>query len=139
MNVFKTLVGLFTGDGFVKPVTELLTKKSEIKAAADKQRSEIEAALQTKKLEQIEKSGDYEQAWNLAQINNSGFKDELWTIILATPFVACFIPGLQSYVLEGFKIIETTPEWYRYFVGIAISAAFGYAQLNKAWKWWNAP
>ncbi len=139
MNWLSALKGLFTGDGLVKPVTELITKKAELKAAKEKQTAEIQSALQTKKLEQISKAEDYEQAWNLAQINNSGWKDEMWSIVLAAPCVACFFPFFQGYVLEGFKIIESTPEWYRYFVGIAISAAFGYAQLNKAWKWWQSP
>lgn len=138
-NFLKVVTSLFTGDGIVKPVTELISKRSELKAEAEKQTRDIQAALQTKKLEQIDKAADYEQAWNLAQVNNSGWKDEFWTIVLSLPFIGCFLPGLQAYVLEGFKVIESTPEWYRYFVGIAISAAFGYAQLNKAWKWWQTP
>ncbi len=138
-NLLTVVKGLFTGDGIVKPITEVISKRSELKAAAEKQRVEIEAALQSKKLEQIEKAGDYEQAWNLAQISNSGWKDEFWTIVLSLPFIGCFLPGVQEYVLAGFKVIESTPEWYRYFVGIAISAAFGYAQLNKMWTWWKAP
>lgn len=139
MGWFSTIKGMLGGEGIVKPITDVLNKKAELKAQAEKQKREVESALQTKKLEQIEKAGDYEQAWNLAQINNSGWKDEFWTIVLSLPFIGCFIPEIQGYVLEGFKVIERTPEWYRYFVGIAISAAFGYAQLNRAWKWWNSP
>lgn len=139
MNFLSLFKGLLGGEGVAKSVADYVGKKAEIKAEAQKRQDDLQAALQTKKLEQISQSENYEQAWNLAQIQNSGWKDEFWTIVLASPFIGCFLPFFQKYVLEGFAIIEKTPNWYRYFVGIAISAAFGYSQLNKAWKWWNTP
>ena len=97
MGWLSAVKGLLGGEGIVKPVTDLLSKKAEIKAEAEKGKREIESALQTKKLEQIAKSDDYEQAWNLAQINNAGWKDEFWTIVLSLPFIGCFFPFFQPW------------------------------------------
>jgi len=64
--------------------------------------------------------------WNINAQNNSGWKDEWFTIILSIPMVMCFVPGLADYVQAGFAALETTPMWYQSAVGIAISSSFGY-------------
>ena len=53
------------------------------------------------------------------------WKDEYLVIILSAPAIMCFIPGLASYAMEGFKILETVPDWYKWaFTGV-IAATFG--------------
>lgn len=111
------------------------------RAELAKRTLEVEAALHEKQLEQIGKSQDYEAAWNLAQANaaTTSWKDEFWTIILSIPLVMAFVPFMVPFVVSGFAALEGTPAWYRYFVGVAISAAFGFQQANKIWDWIKKP
>jgi hypothetical protein len=68
-------------------------------------------------------------AWENTQINQGGWKDEYWTIILSIPCILCFIPGMFEYVVRGFSALDKTPEWYRWMVGVSVSASFGYRKL----------
>ena len=53
------------------------------------------------------------------------FKDEYLMILLTIPVIMCFIPGLAKYALDGFAILETTPEWYRWALTGMVAATFG--------------
>jgi len=53
------------------------------------------------------------------------WKDEYLVILLTAPVILCFIPGLEQYALNGFKILESTPEWYRWALTGMIAATFG--------------
>ena len=64
-------------------------------------------------------------AWEKTSLEQSGWKDEYWTIVLSLPMIMCFIPGLVTYVERGFAALQQTPLWYRYVVGLAIGSAFG--------------
>lgn len=64
-------------------------------------------------------------AWEKTSLEQSGWKDEYWTIVLSLPMIMCFIPGLVTYVERGFMALQQTPLWYRYVVGLAIGSAFG--------------
>ena len=60
-----------------------------------------------------------------AQDMRYSWKDEWFVVLLSIPFILCFIPPLAPYALEGFRVLSTTPEWYRWaFLG-AIVASFG--------------
>jgi len=140
-------MGFGWGD-LIKPVTDLASKVLPDRAAKDaaaaeaaKRRDEIEAALHQKQLDRIAQADSYEAAWNLAnaQAAATSWKDEFWTIVLSVPLVMAFIPFMVKYVVAGFAALEQTPQWYRYFVGVAISAAFGFQQANKVWSWIKAP
>lgn len=140
-------MGFGWGD-FIKPVTDLASKvlpdraaKDAAAAAAAARRDEIDAALHQKQLDRIAQADSYEAAWNLAnaQAAATSWKDEFWTIVLSIPLVMAFIPFMVPYVVKGFAALEQTPQWYRYFVGVAISAAFGFQQANKVWSWIKSP
>lgn len=125
--------------GLTAPVVGFFQKRAEIKAAADAQRLEIDSALQQKKLDQIQKAEDYEQAWNLAALANTSWKDEYWTIVLSIPFLGCFVPHLAPFVLLGFQTLKQTPMFYQYLLGTAVLAGFGLKMTDKVWKWWASP
>ena len=73
-------------------------------------------------------------AWESTSLDNSGWKDEYWTIVLSMPMIMCFIPGLVTYVERGFVALQNTPEWYQYAIGIAIGSAFGVRQFANFMK-----
>lgn len=74
---------------------------------------------------------EQEVVWDQAMSQGSmtSWKDEYWTIILSIPMIGCFIPKVAPYILEGFKVLEQTPDWYKAAVGLAIAAAFGYRKF----------
>ena len=72
--------------------------------------------------------------WDAAQVDASkhSWKDEFWTIVLAVPIILAFVPQASSFVEEGFIVLrDSTPDWYKAAVGVAISAAFGARQFSK--------
>jgi hypothetical protein len=119
----------------VDAIKGYVNKKQEIK----EQQNQIDAALQTKKLETIDKADDYAQAFRIAQVQNAGWRPGYWTVVLSIPVVMCFVPGLDTYVYRGFAALAKTPEWFQYFLGVAVTSSFGAFAADKAYEWWKAP
>lgn len=70
-------------------------------------------------------------AWeNTAQMN-AGWKDEMWTILFALPFGACFVPQFSPWVQQGFTAISAMPDWYMGLASIVIGSAFGVRSVAK--------
>ncbi len=92
------------------------------RAAKAKAQNEQEVTL-------IKQTGSWEELH--AKGSQDSWKDEFWTIIFAIPLVLCFIPETVDVVMEGFKVLENTPEWYRYAIGILVGASVGIRSFNK--------
>jgi hypothetical protein len=62
------------------------------------------------------------------------WKDELLTVWTIAVVTACFIPGLQEYVKDGFAFLQSeTPAWFGWaFTGMYV-AVFGL----RTYKGWN--
>ena len=60
-----------------------------------------------------------------AEAGKYSWKDEFWTIILAIPLVLCFIPSMVPIVNAGFAALQEMPEFYQYWLGVAILTSFG--------------
>lgn len=69
-----------------------------------------------------------------AQASAGSWKDEYWTVVLSVPAILCFFPEGVDAAKAGFAALDTMPEYYRYFLGLAISASFGI----KGFKQWKA-
>jgi hypothetical protein len=127
MNVLSILIG---------PVVEAYKSYQDGK----QKKRELDNALQEKRLEVISKSEDYAQAFRLAQVQNAGWRPGFWTIVLSVPVIMCFVPGLAPVVEQGFQALDrSTPDWFQYLLGIAVTSAFGYSVADKAYEWWKAP
>lgn len=94
--------------------SELKLKKLEGKVKIE----EAKAQMEVRKLEA-------DNAWELAQIANSGWKDEWVLILLSIPLVLVFIPDMAPYIQQGFDILATTPEWYRWMIVAIFTAIYG--------------
>jgi hypothetical protein len=114
----------------------LLGAPAEAVADYFKERQRLKAELKLKKLEgkvQIEQAKaqmevrklEADNAWELAQIANSGWKDEWVLIMLSIPLVLVFIPSLAPYIQQGFDVLATTPEWYRWLIMAIFTAIYG--------------
>ncbi|WP_199453484.1 hypothetical protein [Marinobacter sp. bablab_jr008] len=69
-----------------------------------------------------------------AQASAHSWKDEYWTIVLSVPAIMCFFPEGVDVAKAGFAALDTMPEYYRYFLGVAITASFGI----KGFRTWKA-
>ncbi len=109
------------------PVISLISTVFSGWMGAKKVKAEGKAKIATAKVEakvqQIKNKADMDA--QAAGDMRYTWKDEYLTLLISIPVVMSFIPGLAPYVAEGFKVLSTTPEWYRYsFLGI-IAATFG--------------
>jgi hypothetical protein len=84
---------------------------------------------------------DHAQAWEriLVEQSYSSWKDEFWTLWVAIPISAMFIPYLAPYVRQGFVELETVPEWYLYILFAAVSFAFARRELLPVLKGLRKP
>lgn len=111
MNVFTSVIS-----GIVSPIANLFTKRSENKTN-----------VKLKQIERLKGADDALAEWESIQAENGRFswKDEFWTVILAVPLVLCFIPDYVPFIREGFTVLQEMPEFYQYWLGVAILTSFG--------------
>jgi hypothetical protein len=73
----------------------------------------------------------------MADASAHSWKDEFWTIVLATPVfmvgysIVVNDPAVIDRVKEGFIALSGLPEWYQYLLFIAISSSFGIKGVSK--------
>jgi len=46
----------------------------------------------------------------------------------------CFLPFTVEYVERGFAALAMTPDWYKYTLGVIVSASFGIKGASKFFK-----
>lgn len=108
--------------GLVSPITNLFVKRNENKTK-----------IKVQQIERLKNSDDSLAEWESIQAENSGhsLKDEFWTIILSIPLVLCFIPEYVHYIEDGFEVLKGMPDFYQYWLGVAILTSFGVRIINK--------
>jgi hypothetical protein len=101
------------------------------KAKAEQKITEIKA-----KTSLMEKQIKGEVDWDLEAIKNTqgSWKDEYLTILFSIPLLLCFVPFTVEYVERGFEALSQTPDWYKYTLGVIVSASFGIKGATKLFK-----
>lgn len=100
-----------------------------------KNKAEEKQAKHKAKMSMIENDANWESKMVDASANS--WKDEFWTIVLATPvfMVGYAIVANDLTVIdrvhEGFSALSTLPEWYQYLLFICISSSFGIRGASK--------
>ena len=61
-----------------------------------------------------------------------GYSDEFLILVWTAPLVMIFVPGLESYAVNGFKNLSLLPDWY---VGGFISITFATFGIDKVFAW----
>ena len=99
-----------------------------MKAKAKQKLVKIEAETEIVK-QQIKGEVD----WDLEAIKGSkdSWKDEYLTILFSIPLLLCFLPFTVEYVERGFAALAMTPDWYKYTLGVIVSASFGIKGATK--------
>lgn len=100
--------------------------KSEFKLARLRARVAGERAKEARAIQAD--TNDHE--WSLLQIQNSGWKDEFVLIVVSTPFILGFIPGMDKYVHAGFANLSNTPVWYQVMIVTIFFAIYGIKKWN---------
>ena len=105
----------------ISPVTNLIGKVNDNKTK-----------IKESQIKRLENAEDKLAEWESIQAENGRFswKDEFWTVILSVPLVLCFFPDYVSFVQNGFEALKTMPDFYQYWLGVAILTSFG-VRLTK--------
>jgi hypothetical protein len=113
----------------IAPVTTMITGWQERKKVKLENDLAISKAVTTAKIGRLSTQQAADIAWEKTSIDNSGWKDEWFTIVLSIPAILCFIPGLAVYVEAGFRALSKTPQWYQWAFCVAVASSFGYKKL----------
>jgi hypothetical protein len=120
MSILGSVLGSLGGK-----VVEAIDSRGQRKHEQKVQALELEKLRHSKQIELIQNGQQLDNAWELEQIKNSGWKDEFVLLLLSIPLVMSFIPEMQPYVVEGFAALSTTPEWYQWLILAVFTAVYG--------------
>lgn len=84
-------------------------------------------------IDQQVKALEQEASWDevQARASASSWKDEWLTLLISIPLIMSFIPQLAPFVDIGFDVLERTPVWYQYMIGVTFAASFGLKEVSK--------
>lgn len=118
------MISLLTGAiGLAKTFLEGRTKVSGVRAEAAAHATKADAEANAKvKVTAAGSVAEWERL--MAVASGDSWKDEAWTLTFIGIIVLCFIPGMQPYVAEGFRVLGETPEWFQIAIGASIAASF---------------
>ena len=82
------------------------------------------------KLQVIQNDADWES--KMADASANSWKDEWLTILFSVPLILAFCGEWgRQIVTDGFTALNAMPEYYRYTLGIIVSASFGTRAATK--------
>ncbi len=113
----------------VSPLVDIASGWQKRKTAKLDSDLKINEAQTTAQIKKINTGQHADIAWENKQIDQSGWKDDFWTIVIAIPLIMCFIPFMVQYVVKGFEALEKTPVWYQTLVSVAVASAFGVKKI----------
>ena len=126
-GLIAKVIGKVAGEGAGKQAIEYFAKKQQLKYQLKLAKIEGEIGLAAAKLKA-------QAEWAAANIQNSGWKDEWVLLLLSIPLILVFHPTTAPFVLDGFRILEQTPDWYRWLVVSVMAAIYG---IKPAWDFWK--
>lgn len=101
-------------------------------------RHEQSQAKHKAKMQVISNTATWEE--KMADASANSWKDEWWTAVLSVPLlcvgysVIANDPSILSRVADGFRALDTLPDWYQYLLFLAVSASFGIRGADKLMK-----
>lgn len=112
-------------------VADYYIKKQELKAEVEIETLRGKAAWQKALTQRASESEGRDHEWELAMIENSGWKDEWVLGLISLPLIGVFIPQMQEGVLRGFDILSGTPMWYQGMVVTIFFAVYGIRKWRR--------
>lgn len=130
MSFLTEIVG-----GILTPVTEIAKGWGERKLAKITSKNKILEAETEAHVKHLLTAQAGDIAWETKSIDNSGWRDEYWTVVISVPLILGFCgPVAASWVRAGFESFSLCPQWYQWAVSIAIGSAFGVKEFTKFMK-----
>ncbi len=129
--MFDKLLG-FLGSGPAEQIGEYFVQKAKLKQQLKITKIQGKIAFQVAKYKAKSEAQAHVNSWEMAQIANSGIKDEIVLGVLLFPYIGSFIPGIQDYVVVGFEYLEKMPYWA---VGLTVTimlAVYGIRHKNAS-------
>lgn len=108
--MWKQLLNFLAG-GTVEQVGAYFKERQKLKHAIKiEQLKGKQAVLHAKYQAQAEREKNA-HTWEMAQIQNSGWKDEVVLFVVLLPYIGSYIPGVQDYVYVGHQYLAQYPAW----------------------------
>jgi hypothetical protein len=120
MSLVSSLLGSLGGK-----VVDAVDNRSQRKHDEKLKKIELDELKHKTRIEMVQRGQEIDNSWELEQIKNSGWKDEFILLLLSIPLVMSFIPQMQPYVVNGFKALSLTPQWYQWLILAVFSAVYG--------------
>ena len=120
----------FLSGGAAEQIGEYFSEKQKLKQELKLTSLRGKAELEKAKYEALARREMQTHTWEMAQIANSGVKDEIVLGVILLPYVGAFIPGVQDHILVGFQYLEVMPYWA---VGLTVTiflAIYGIRHKN---------
>ena len=122
--MWAKIIATLTGQT-VEAVLEYKATTRKLKADIVLEKLRGKAAYEAAKTQRASESEGRDHEWELASIQNSGWKDEWVLVIISIPMITSFIPYTQPATAAGFEALAGTPLWYRTIVASIYLATFG--------------
>jgi len=129
--MFKALLS-FLGGGPAEQIGEYFTQRAKLKQQLKLTQLEGKIAVEAAKAQAAVQQQEHTHSWEMAQLANSGLKDEVVLGVLLIPYVGAFIPGVQDHILVGFNYLDQMPYWA---VGLTVTiflAIYGIRHKNAS-------
>ena len=122
----------FLGGGAAEQIGQYFTDRQKLKQ--ELKLAKLQGKIDFEKAKYLAKAQAQANthSWEMAQIANSGIKDEIVLFVILAPYVGAFIPGVQEYVLTGFKYLAQMPYWA---IGLTVTimlAIYGIRHKNAS-------
>jgi hypothetical protein len=112
-------------------VADYYIQKVKLKQEVELEKLRGKAAWQAALTERASESEGRDHEWELAMIENSGWKDEWVLMLISVPLIGVFLTPTQKGVLEGFNILSQTPLWYQTMVVTIFFAVYGIRKWRR--------
>lgn len=127
-------IAKIVGEDAGKAVVEYFDNKQKLKQNLALAKLEGKVEVQKAKNALAAQKVENAHEWSMAQIKNSGWKDEYVLVLLSLPLILVFCPWTQLYVIEGFHALDETPEWYRWLIVTIMAAVYGIKPAVNIWR-----
>lgn len=118
-------------DKVAPKVADYYIQKQKLKQEVQLEKLRGKRAWEEALTKRASESEGRDHEWEIAQIKNSGLKDEWVLFLISIPLVLVFIPNTQQLVLNGFEVLSQTPVWYQGMIVTIFLAIYGIRRWRR--------
>ena len=119
------IIGALLGQPAEK-IADFFKRKMELKQELKLAKLEGRVADQRARNSQAENRAAENHTWEMAHLANMrGYKDEFVLVVVSTPVIMGFIPGMSEHALAGFAVLDKMPVWYQVLLVTIYLAIYG--------------